>query len=211
MTPPGPGRKFTTPGGRFTSSSISKNLYAMAGEAEAGLRTTVLPRRDDGAGAKGDVVQVVLLAGVRGERLRLAEAHHLAGVELAEVDRLGDVAVSLNPVLALLDHHPRRELVDAATHNRRDLEEIARALLGRRPAPFLECAVGRGHGLARPLGVRLRENAHHLVGLGRVYGFEFLDGGYPLATDDEGVLAAQLALDSLDSLFHRELLGGLFK
>ena len=63
--------------------------------------------------------------------LGLRQPLHLARVELAEVDRLGRVAVRLGPGLGLLEHHHRGELVLAFAQDRSDAQDELPALLGR--------------------------------------------------------------------------------
>ncbi len=94
------------------------------------------------------MLELVPLAGIGRERLRLGEPLHLARVELAEVDRLGRVAVGLGPGLAYLEDHHRRELVLAPADRRGDAEDERRALLGGRPAPGREGLRGGVDGAA---------------------------------------------------------------
>ena len=81
------------------------------------------------------------------QRLGLREPQHLAGVELAEVDRLGGVAVGLGPGLGLLEHHHRGELVLALAQDRGDAQDEGRALRGGHAAPA-------GEGLRRGVEAR---------------------------------------------------------
>ena len=116
--------------------SIRTRCQAMTGDCSAGLRITVLPvtsaatvmpqgmargkfqggmttatprgRCSAGVGLAGDVAAA-----------RLGQADHLAGVELAEIDRLGDVGVGLAPGLAAFVDLPGGQLEAALPHDRR--------------------------------------------------------------------------------------------
>ncbi len=69
-----------------------------------------VPRRNDGADAERNIEQAVALAGVLDGRGGGGEAQGFAGVELEEVDGLGDVGVGLGPVLADFVGEPGAEL-----------------------------------------------------------------------------------------------------
>ena len=97
-----------------------------------------IPRRNYSADAERDVVQRVALAGQLDGRLRLGEAQHLARVELAEVDGLGDVGVGLNPVLTDFEDEPGHEFHFALAHEVADAKDEAGALFHGGAAPGLE-------------------------------------------------------------------------
>src|SRR5262249_18113945 len=126
---PEPGQKFTTPSGMPASSSSSTNFAATVGESLDGFRMTVLPHtmeakvmpammaqgkfqgRAPGPQPRGKVERVVPLPGQLPDGLGLREAQRFAGIEPAEVDGLGDVAVGLGPVLADFEHQPRHKFI----------------------------------------------------------------------------------------------------
>ena len=85
-------------------------------------RQREVPRRDDDGDAARLVEVLVLLAG-HVAALRLGQAEHLAGVVLAEVDRLGDVGVGLAPGLAALVDLPGGQLEAAAAQDVGGTEE----------------------------------------------------------------------------------------
>ena len=86
-------------------------------------RERKVPGRNDRADAERDVLELVLLARIGRQGLRLREALHVPRVELAEVDRLGRVAVGLGPGLGFLEHHHRGELVLAFPQDRGDAQD----------------------------------------------------------------------------------------
>ena len=88
-----------------TSAATVMPVGIASGKFQGGM-TTATPR--------GEVLGEVGLAGDVAVP-RLGQADHLAGVELAEVDRLGDVGVGLGPGLAALVDLPRGQLEPAAS------------------------------------------------------------------------------------------------
>ena len=104
-----------------------------------GDRQREVPGRDDHGHAARQVLGEVGLAGdVAMPGLR--QADHLAGVELAEVDRLGDVAVGLGPGLAALVDLPRGQLEPAGSEDRRRADQDRGAVAGRQSLAQAGCA-----------------------------------------------------------------------
>ena len=58
-----------------------------------------VPRRNHRTDAEGNIDELVSFALERHDRLRLRVAKRLARVKLEKVDRLGDIAVGLDPTL----------------------------------------------------------------------------------------------------------------
>ena len=112
----------------------------MTGDCSAGLRITVLPATSAATVmpvgiASGKFQGGMTTATPRGRCSvkfglagdvavpRLGQPDHLAGVELAEVDGLGDVAIGLGPGLAALVDLPRGQLEPAGAQDRRRLDQ----------------------------------------------------------------------------------------
>ena len=110
-----------------------------------GIASGKVPGRDDHGHAARDVLGEIGLAG--GVAVpRLGQPDHLAGVELAEVDRLGDVAIGLGPGLAAFVDLPRGQLEAAVAHDRRRLDQDGGPVGGRGRRPGRERRAGRGDG-----------------------------------------------------------------
>ena len=106
---------------------IRTRCQAITGDCSAGLSTTVLPvtsaatvmpqgmargKFHGGMTTATPAWHVLAGVGLAGNiaAARLGQADHLAGVELAEIDRLGDVGVGLAPGLAALEDLPGSQL-----------------------------------------------------------------------------------------------------
>ena len=91
-------------------------------------------------------MQCIVLAGKLNRRLSFREAQRFAGIELAEVDGLGNVGVGLGPVLADFEHQPRHVFHLALAHQVADAEHQTGALFDRSAAPGFESAERGLHG-----------------------------------------------------------------
>ena len=146
-------------------------------------REREVPRGNHDGDAEGDVLELVSLAGKGRQGLWLGQPLHLAGVELAEVDRLGRVPVGLGPGLGLFEHHHRGELVLAAPEDRGDAEHERRALAGGHPAPRRESFRGGVDGAAGVREGALGEAADDLAEVARVDRLEVLGRRGALSPD----------------------------
>jgi len=134
--------------------------------------------------------------------LRAVQAQHLAAIELAEIDRLGDVGVGLSPALTDLVDHPGGQFEPAPPQFGRSLEQVVGALRGRHAAPGLERRVGALDRAIRQLDRRARHAPDDLLGVGRVDRVDRLVGRNPIAADDQRVGLAELGLDVGQRLPH---------
>ena len=161
-----------------------------------------IPRRNHGAHAQGNVHQSIALPGQLNGCLGLRESQGLAGIELAEIDRLGNVGVGLSPVLADLEDQPRHEFHLALAQQITDAVHQAGALFDGSAAPGFE---GGERGLHRRLDVfsaRFLMDADNLRRLRRVQRFDLVGSLEPLAADDEVILVAQLSAHLGDGCTH---------
>src|SRR5262249_57044896 len=108
---------------------------------------------------------------------------HLARVELAEIDRLGGVAVRFRPGLRLLENHHGGELVLAPAEDAGNSDEELHALGRRRTAPLRKGLVRGFDGAHGVFAGSLREAADDLRLLRRVDRLEMLGGADFLASD----------------------------
>ena len=97
-----------------------------------------IPGRNHGADAERNVGQRVALARQLHRRFGFREAQSFAGVELAEIDGLGDIGVGLAPVLADFKNQPRHVFHFALAHQVGGAEQQAGALFDRSVVPGLE-------------------------------------------------------------------------
>ena len=104
-----------------TSAATVMPQGMASGKFQGGM-TTATPRGmcSHGVGLAGDVAAA-----------RLGQADHLPGVELAEVDCLGDVGVGLAPWLAALEDLPGRQLEAALPHDPGRLDQDRCAVAAR--------------------------------------------------------------------------------
>src|SRR5664279_1525038 len=182
---PWPGQKLATPSGRPASSRSSKNFAAMVGESLDGFRMTVLP--------------LTMEASVMPPMMAPGNFH---GVEVAEVNQLGDVAIGLGPVLADLKDHPRHQLKLALAQQRAHPEQQVGALLDGGKLPGVErLQRGLHRGLNLACARRL-VNSDNLRRLGPIDRLRLLRWLQVTAADDQVVLAAQFVADLLDSGLH---------
>ena len=193
------------------SSSSSMNFAAMVGESLDGFRITVLPqtieasvmpamiahgkipRRNYRAHAQRNVEQGDRARRAVAHRLGLRQTQRFAGIELAEVDGFGDVAVGFGPVLADFKNQPRHEFELAFAQQVGHAEQQAGALFKRSLAPGFEGLQRRLHRGLDVFLAGLLMKAHHLRRLRRIDGLDLVRGLDALAADDQVVLAAQLA------------------
>ena len=84
-------------------------------------REREVPRRNDDADAKRDVIEMILFLFVNRQRLGSAQAPHFACIEFHEIDRLGRIRVGFGTRLAGFESHERGELELAPPHDRRAL------------------------------------------------------------------------------------------
>ncbi len=136
------------------------------------------------------------------------KAQGFAGVELAEVDGLGNVGVGLGPVLADFENQPSHEFHFALAHEIADAEDQSGPFFDGGAAPGFE---GFERGLHRRLDVVFAGflvDADNLRGLRRVQRLDLVGGFDALAADDEVILAAELGADFGDGGTH--LAGVLF-
>src|SRR5882672_9768335 len=130
---PAPGQKFTTPSGKPASSSSSMNLAAMVGESLDGFRTTVLPLTIEASVMPAMIAQGKFHGGITAPTpsgMYISEScspGSCTGVELAEIDGLGDVSVGLGPVLADFEDQPCHVLHLALAQQAAGAEEEAGA------------------------------------------------------------------------------------
>ena len=170
-------------------------------------RAGEIPGRDHHPDPERNVEEVVRFAGVRYQRVRGGRppAHHLVGVEFTEVDRLGGVAVRLEPVLPHLEHHRGVDLVTALAEEPGSAEQHVGALLGRNARPGLERLLGRGHRVVHVLDRGLREIAHAFGRVRRILALEGFLGRDPLPADHERIGRAELGSRLLERLAHPRL------
>ena len=90
------------------------------------------------------------------------------GVELAEVDGLGDVSIRLSPVLADLKHQPCGKFKLAPAQHIAYPEHQARAFLNRGPLPMLESFQRRLHRRLNMFLPGLLMNSYNLARIRRV-------------------------------------------
>src|SRR5271156_845338 len=86
-----------------------------------------IPRRNHGAHSERNIGQRVALARQLDGRFGLSEAQSLAGVVLAEVDRLRDIGIGFEPVLGNFKDKPRHIFELALAHHIGDMKQQRRA------------------------------------------------------------------------------------
>ena len=103
-----------------------------------------VPGGDDRCHPLGLVEVLVDLARCVADPLGFAEADHLAGIILEEIDRLGDVGIGLVPLLADLQHLPGGQLEDPFAGRFGTLQQVLCPVAGAGVAPGREGLFGRG-------------------------------------------------------------------
>ena len=176
-----------------TKAAAAMPIGIARGKFQGGM-TTTKPSGDalDGVGLAGDVAV-----------LGLGQADHLAGVELAEVDRFGHVAVGLAPGLAALEDLPGGQLEPAGPEDRGGADQDLGPLPGGCLRPGEEGPAGRGDGLVGMVFAVALADSETMIevspGAVPTRTFGGLDG---LAVDQEGERAAELACGSRSSCSH---------
>ena len=135
------------PGGTPASMRIWTRCQAITGDCSAGLSTTVLPvtraatvmpqgmargkfhgRNDHGDAAWNVLAGVGLTGNIAAAGF--GQADHLPGIELAKIDRLGNVGVGLAPRLAALEDLPGSQLESSLPQDSGCLDQHSRAVAG---------------------------------------------------------------------------------
>ena len=135
-------------------------------------------------------------------QLSSGESQRLTRVVLAEVDGLGNIGVSLCPVLAYFEYKPRTELKFALAQQIASPEEQGGTLLYRSLAPALkgfQCRLHRG--LHMFLACLLMES-DHLGRLGWIDGLDLVLGPNPLASNNQIVFTPKLATHLFERRAH---------
>ena len=130
------------------------------------------------------------------------EAQGFAGVELAEVDGLGDVGVGFGPVLADFEDQPGHVIHFALAQQVGGAEQQAGALFDGSVLPGIEGFQRGGHGRLDVFFAGLLMDSDNLRRLRGIQGLDLVGGLDALAADDEVILAAELSADSLDGGAH---------
>ena len=132
-----------------------------------------------------------MLARILDRRRRLSQPQRLARIEFQKVDRLGDIRIRLDPILAHLVRQPGAELKLAFTNQLRRLQQQGRALFDCHKLPRRERLQSSAHG---PFGVFepcLLVHAHHLCRPRRVERFDLARGARSLPADHQFILVAE--------------------
>ena len=129
-------------------------------------------------------------------------AQHLARVELAEVNRLGSIAVRLSPTLPDFVNHPRGHLMLALAQDARSTKENLGSLGCRRVAPGLESLGGGFDSAPRQIRRSFLEATDNLSLSSRIDALEFSVRLDSLAAYDQRILAPQFSLDLLNRREH---------
>src|SRR5262249_54071974 len=126
-----------------------------------------IPRRNDHADAERNVYKIVALSAHRSQLLRLGQTKHLAAVELAEINRFGNVRVGFHPGFSDFVADQRIQLEFAFANDLRRAENALHALMGRNLFPNIEIRVRGFDGLLGHLRVGILEYADYLRGAGK--------------------------------------------
>ncbi len=164
-------RKFSRDGRRF-ARRFEDHCVA---DHESGYRHAhhdgegEIPRRNDNAHAERKIYYLIAFARELNNRLRVGKLHGLAGVVLAKIDGLGDIALGLGPGLAGFVDKPSIELVLALAKDLGSAEQAPGALVHGNFRPCGEVGERSFDRVARVLLRAFLVNAHNFGRPGRVY------------------------------------------
>src|SRR5208337_1506250 len=129
-----------------------------------------VPRRNDHGDPAWNVLTGIGLTG-NIAAARLGQADHLPGVELTEIDCLGDVGVGLAPGLAALEDLPGGQLEASLPHDSSRLDQYPCAVAGGCGRPGRYGRTRRGDGFLSMFGSgsrRATDNARAAARVGRI-------------------------------------------
>src|SRR5215469_3022712 len=165
-------------------------------------RAGEIPRWNHGADAQRNVTQRIVLAGKLKRAFGFRQAQRFPGIELAEVEGLGNVGVGLGPVLRHFEDQPGHEFHFALTEEIGRTKQQARAFLGGSVAPRFKGLESGVHRRLNVLPSGLLMDTDDFGGLGRVQRGDLVGGLDALAANDEVILAAKLAANFGDRGAH---------
>src|SRR6266542_4025359 len=124
------------------------------------------------------------------------------GIEVAEIDGLGDVRIGLRPVLADLVHQPRHQFELTLAQKFGGAEEQSDALIPGGAAPAFKGLERRLHCWFDVFFAGLLMNSYNLRGPCRIERRNLICCPHAAAANNQVVLAAELAVNAVESATH---------